>query len=503
MTQRMYLLFSLLFLFSCQPPVSKAPSDQLINGPIGEKLDSTLTPYIRQLLEDTDNSAAVAIGITKGKEIIYARTFGYANVDDHIPADLNTLFHIASVSKPFAAVATVKLIQDGQLNLEDRLVDHIPEFQMQGDGYEKITIEHLLTHTSGIPRHVSVDDWLHPSYGPSALEENLEDAKKFELDFDPGSEFSYSNSAFDILGLLIQRVSGMPYTEYVEKNVLQAGGMVHSTFDKPEELPANWALPYSYGLTTQLWTPYPFSGKCTPSSGLQTTLMDMCQWGLLHVGKGTYKDHQILDSAHFDLLTTAHYDTPWGDKIGLSWFLQSYLDRPVWMHLGNDTGFETSQYIYPEDEVSITVMANRDFARTGRMVLAAAEILFGEKPKDYTVSAKYPFAKAMRSSGIASAKEEWTRLSADTTDIYFVDNDDLLTTGAVLENGKFWQETAPVLTYYLEKNDQSTYAWRLLGNAKLNLGDTTAAVACYQQALQINPTYEKAQKNLAELGIKD
>ncbi|PTX62610.1 CubicO group peptidase (beta-lactamase class C family) [Kordia periserrulae] len=472
---------------------------KIVEGADGQKLDSILTPYLEKLRNLSDNNAGLAIGITKGDQIIYAHTFGYANIEANHKADFNTVFHIASVSKPFTAAAIVKLVQQGKLNLDDKLIAHIPDFKMKGEAYKDITIKHVLNHTSGIPRHVSANDWEHPK----PLQANLQYVKNFELDFTPNTAFSYSNSAFDILGIVIENVSGVSFEDYITTHILQPAGMHQSTYIKPKDsLPATWAKPYSYGLQTQEWSPYPYAPNYYPSSGLQTTLLDMCTWGMLHAGKGTYNGKTIFDKNHFKLLTTPYYKTPWGDHIGLSWFLQSYLERPIIMHTGADTGFESIMYVYPNEEISIIVMANRDFSRTGRIINAASEVLFDSVPKNYNLSARYKFTEAYKKHGIDKAKETWERMQKDTTDIYFVNNDDILTTGAVLENGNYWKETQDILTYYLTLNKKSTYAWRLLGNAYLHQKDTLKAVECYEQTLAINPNYEKGKAALAALKNK-
>jgi tetratricopeptide (TPR) repeat protein len=326
-----------------------------------------------------------------------------------------------------------------------------------------------------------------------ALEENLEVIQNHSLDFEPGSKFSYSNSAFDILGIVISRVSGMKFSEYITTEILQPTGMSESTFEKPKDsLPNNYANSYSYGLQTQEWSPYPYNEKLFPSSGILTSLLDMCKWAEFHQGKGTIKDNNILNEAYFNLIVKPQYDTPWGDEIGLSWFLQSYLERPIIMHTGQDTGFEAIIYFYPSEKISIIVMANRDFSRTNRIINATSEILFKEQLKPYTVSARYLFADSYKKGGIEKAKELWHRIKNDTTDIYFVDNEDILTTGAILENGRRWSETKEVLEFYNSLDNQSTYSWRLLGNANLKLGDTILALECYQKCLEINPNYKKA-----------
>lgn len=493
-------IISLVFLVMACKTTTKpktTPQTSLVKTELGQHIDSVLTPYVNHLRHLTDNQAGLAIGITKGDTIIYAKTFGYANIETEELADFNTVFHIASVSKPFTAAAIVKLVQDGKLKLSDPLVKYIPEFKMKGEGFQDITIQHVLTHTSGIPRHLSTGDWLAPKTGLKALEENLDNAANFELDFQPGSQFSYSNSAFDILGIVITRASGLYFPDYVKSHILKPLGMNNSHYFKSlDSLPEFWAKPYSYGLTTQEWTPYPYTEKYFPSSGLQSTLLDMCRWGMLHTGNGRLKDAQIFDKQHYEMLISPYQATPWGDKIGLSWFSQSYLEKPIIMHTGNDTGFEAMFYIFPKENMSIVVMANRDFSRTGRIVNAAAEALFYKELKTYQVSARYKFSEAYKGNGLDRAIKLWSSMKSDTTDNYFVEDDDILTIGAVLENGKHWEDTKNILKHYTSQYSKSTYAWRLLGNAYLNLNDTLKAKACYEKTLEINPNYEKGKAAL-------
>lgn len=496
-TNLLLVICCFLLLNSCKEPQKSPDPFSIIEDGEGTRLDSLLTPYVQELLKLSDNQAGLAIGVANSEKIIYARAFGYSDIEKGERASLNTVFHMASLSKPFAAAAVVKLVQEGKLNLDDRLIDHIPEFTMKGDGYTQISLRHILTHSSGIPRHVSSGDWENPSYGPKALEKNLSYIKDFELDFEPGSQYNYSNSAFDILGIVVSRASGMSFHEYVRTHILEPAGMINSFYKKPaNELPAGWAKGYSYGIKTTEWNPYPYTENYFPSSGLKSSLLDMSQWGMLHLNKGKIGNVSVLNETYFDTLTGPQYDTPWGDKMGLSWFLQSYLDRPIIMHTGSDTGFEAMMYVYPEDGYAIIVMANRDFARTGRLINATSEILFGQQSKTYQLSARYKFAKAYRETGLEAAKQLWSELKTDSTDMYDVEDEDILTAGAVLENAADWADAKAILEFYNSLESHSTYAWRLLGNANLGLGDSTTARKCYEHCLEINPDYEKAKKAL-------
>ncbi len=113
---------------SCNNKPIQQDNTKIVEGEDGELLDSLLTPYINNLRKLTHNNAGLAIGVTKGDRIIYARTFGYANIEKGEKTDFNSVFHIASLSKPFTAVAIAKLIEQDQLNLEDKIITYIPEF---------------------------------------------------------------------------------------------------------------------------------------------------------------------------------------------------------------------------------------------------------------------------------------------------------------------------------------------------------------------------------------
>ena len=487
------LLLSLAACRADAPATPSMPTAQ-IDGPIGERLDSVLTPYVDALRELTDNDAGLAIGITSGGRVVYARAFGAAELARGEPATLETRFHLASLSKPFTAAAVLRLVADGRVELDAPLVTYLPEFRVEGDGGDRISVRHILAHMSGLPADLGVDNWSNPVFGEGALEENLVRARSMRLAFAPGSAYSYSNAGYDLLGLLVQRVSGVPFASFVRSQLLEPAGMYSGSYENPRDsLPPQWARPYSHGLTTQEWRPFPFSGANTPSSGLHASVLDMCRWGLLHLARGRVDGREVIDADAFDAMVSPQVATPWGDAMGLGWFLQSYEGHPNLMHLGNDTGFEAAIYIYPEDDASIVVLANRDFSRTGRLALAAAEILFGGAPKPVVVSARYPFAERMRTLGIAAASQFWDTVQNDSTNRYQVDDDDLLSMGAVLEQAGQWSEAHDVLRLFVSRHDNAPYPWRLLGNAHVGLGDTAAAIAAYERALQIDPTYERGR----------
>ncbi|MEO0338197.1 MAG: serine hydrolase [Bacteroidota bacterium] len=495
-----FMLLGLIFLSACQEQNVTNVQQDVIQGPTGNLLDSLLTPYVEILRARTNNEGGLAIGVVKGDDIVYAKTFGYADMDRGSKVDLNTKFHIASLSKPFVAAAVLKLREMGKVDLDDPIGKHLPELEETNSPFAPVTIKQILTHTSGIPRHISVDDWRNPVIGDDALEKNLMELADFELDFEPGAKYSYSNAAFDVLGLVVSRISGQSYFDFVEQALFLPAGMNGTTFRKPgSELPKDWANSHSFGLQDQVLTPYPYNLKIAPSSGVKSSILDMCQWARMHLGKGKVDGQEVLSEESFSSLVSPQAKTPWGDDIGLSWYLQQYLDRPIIMHTGESHGFESMFYIYPEEEISIIILANRSFSRAGRIVNAVSEVLFDSPLKAYQVSGVYKYADLYKAQGLEKANQAWEEMRTDTTDIYFIDDYDLLTSADILDNGQQGQASKDLLELFMEHNANSTYAWRLYGNAHLNLGDTTNAIIACEKTLEINPNYEKGRNALEQL----
>lgn len=497
------LTFCLISLTTCQITNSnRSTPSSIVEGSIGVKLDSLLTPYVKELRNKTDNKAGLAIAVTKGKDIVFAKSFGYADINTKSKVDLNTQFLTASLTKPFTTFAALKLVEKGKLQISDPIIKYLPELKNKNKQFGAITIQHLMTHTSGIPKHVNTDDWHKPVIHDKALEQNLKELLNFELLFNPGSQFQYSDAGIDILALIIERISGKSFFDFSKENIFHPIGMENTHFRKESNtIPHNWANTHTYGFKTEILQPYPYNLKVAPSSGLRSSVLDMCKWSIMHLGNGVHDKKVILKESLFKEMIKPQFETPWGDDIGLTWFLQEYLERPIIMHTGASHGFESMIYIYPHEDISIVVLANRSNSRTGRIVNAASEIIFDAQLKPYSTSAIYNFTNRYKLGGIDAAKEYWEEAKKDTTDAHFAYDDDILSCGSTLELLQKWEETKDVLEYYLTLNERSTYALRLLGNAYLNLGDTAQAKSCYKETLKINPEYLKGKIALQKLNL--
>jgi CubicO group peptidase (beta-lactamase class C family) len=196
--------------------------------------------YSLQLLNKTIDSIVLhqqwiadipgfAVGVIVDNRIVFEKTYGVQSVTSSQRLNIRSDFHMASVSKPFAATAILQLVESGKLNPDSTVAHYLPYFKMKDERYKQVTLYHILTHSSGIP-DVTNYEWDKPQSDDSAVERYVKSFTQKDLDFAPGSKFSYSNAAFDILADVIAKASGMSFEQYMRKNIFIPIGMTNSSF---------------------------------------------------------------------------------------------------------------------------------------------------------------------------------------------------------------------------------------------------------------------------------
>jgi CubicO group peptidase (beta-lactamase class C family) len=240
--------------------------------------DQTITAFMRKF-----SIPGGAVAVMRDGKLIYARGFGYADVENKTPVQPDALFRIASVSKPITSAAIMKLVEEGKLKLDDRVAPFIAHLTPAPGAtvdprWEQITIRHLLSHTGGWDRtkpNGGFDPIDRPAIAaaavnapaPASAETLIRYMKGMPLDFDPGEKFAYSNFGYIILGRVIERVSGMPYEGYVRARVLQPVGANRTQQGKSrmrdalaDEVKYYWPGEPGLGLTAPL-VPSVFPGE--------------------------------------------------------------------------------------------------------------------------------------------------------------------------------------------------------------------------------------------------
>jgi CubicO group peptidase (beta-lactamase class C family) len=221
------------------------------------------------------NEPGAAIIITKGGKEIFAKGYGMANIEFEVPMTSKMIFRIASITKQFTAVSILLLEERGKLKISDDFRKYLPDYPDPGN---VITIEHLLTNTSGIPDYVYFPNHDEISQTKVTTRELLDIFKNKPLEFEPGKHYSYSSSGYNVLGAIIESVSGNTYEEFVETEIFEKIGMHHSFYDHPEEIVKNKILGYvkdslGYRRADYITMSDPFS-----AGALSSTVHNLALW---------------------------------------------------------------------------------------------------------------------------------------------------------------------------------------------------------------------------------
>lgn len=186
--------------------------------------------WLQSQVDHEDIPSIMGIAV-KDQEVIWSGAFGKSNIEEGIQSTINTSSNIGSVSKVFTATAIMKLIEDGKLKLNDKLKDILPENQIKQSFPDKgdITISSLLTHSSGVPRDSGHSYWSGPHHPFPSKQELLKNLPELSTNFEVGTNVQYSNLGYALLGLVIEKVSGMSYKKYMETHIFQPIGMTNSS----------------------------------------------------------------------------------------------------------------------------------------------------------------------------------------------------------------------------------------------------------------------------------
>lgn len=181
--------------------------------------------------------------VSKGEEVILQKAYGYANIKDEVPNLIDTKFNIGSINKIFTKVCVMQLVDKGKISLNDKIVKYIPELKMEMA--DEITIEHLYKMSSGFGDYLDSEKYQKTYRSFSNMEDYLSIISELKLGFKPGTSMQYSNAGYELLGIMIQRVSGQNYYDYVRKNIYDKANMKNSGSFKRDGTTENLAYAYS------------------------------------------------------------------------------------------------------------------------------------------------------------------------------------------------------------------------------------------------------------------
>ena len=320
------------------------------------------------------NSPGCSLGVYKDGRMLYKRGYGMADLNESVPITPATVFHVASMSKQFAAASMVLLAQQGKLSLDDDVRKYIPE--LPGFG-QRITIQHLIHHTSGLR-----DQWalLELAGWRYSLDLITDDdvmsviTRQKDLNFQPGDKHVYCNTGYTLLGLIVKRVTGLSLREFTTKNIFEPLGMTHTHFrdDHAEIIPHN-AIGYEQEKPEKPFRISITNFDTTGATSLHTTVEDLLLWdeNFYHprVGGPSFLQ-QMLERGKLNNGETLDYAS------GLVW--GKYKGLTTIDHGGADAGYRSDLTRFPDQHFSASVLCNSAETNPSSLVRQVADVLLAK-----------------------------------------------------------------------------------------------------------------------------
>jgi len=373
--------FALIF-FSCvtmpRKPARLEPGDY-------SYLKEYLSWYIPRQMEKHD-IVGLSIALVDGNATLWEQGFGFSNRESQVPATEKTLYKVASITKLFTATAIMQLVEEGRVNLDAPVTDYIPEFSIKSR-FKKtaaITVRMLMTHHSGIPSDKGEGLF---SENPESFHSVLDYLKGQYLSFPPGHMFCYSNLGVALLGIIIERVSGSAYHEFVKERILVPLEMNDSFLNPDEKQKKLIAEEYSCGEKAPR-----LNARDAPSISLVSSAADLKRFMMLVTDNETEKQRPVLKKGTIDEMLKQQNGTnplDFDNKVGLIWHMsRQSLDYPgrIVMHRGIALHHRSTMVILPDERIGVVILTNSDTGTevakdiADRALMLALETKKGFKP---------------------------------------------------------------------------------------------------------------------------
>jgi len=293
----------------------------------------------------------------KGK-VLVCKGYGMANYEHDVPNTPRTKFRIGSMTKQFTAMAIMQLQERGRLHVQDPIAKYVEDIP---DSWKDVTIHHLLTHTSGIPLYYAYPDYAAYSRTPMTPRELIETVMDKPLDFPPGEGCRHSCSGFNILGLIIEKISGMPYADFLHENIFDPLDMKDSGFDLPSPVLENRAQGY-VRLANGEWANAGYIHMSVPyaAGALYSTVEDLYKWD-----RALYSEKLVSRKSLEAIFTPYAKDSKYGLTsggggwaYGYGWIISATNRGKVFSHSGGVNGFSTNIARHVDEDACIIVLCN-------------------------------------------------------------------------------------------------------------------------------------------------
>jgi CubicO group peptidase (beta-lactamase class C family) len=450
----------------------------------------TIDALLRRSNELRQFNGTVLVADASG--VIHKKGYGYANFEWQIPNTPDVRFRLGSITKQFTSMVIMQLVGEGKIKLDDHITTYLTDYRK--DTGDRVTIAHLLNHTSGIPSYTGMPGFFandsRDAYTPAAF---IPKWASGDLEFEPGTKWTYNNSGYFLLGAIIEKVTGKTYAQALQERIFDPLGMKASGYDLAASIIPKRAS--GYQLIGGKYVNAPFLDMTIPfaAGSLYSTVEDLYLWD-----RALYTDKLIRDDLKKQLFTPVLHDYGFGWVIGKLTLDDGKTELNAVQHSGGIFGFNTLLVRIPERKELVVLLDNTSRGDTlDGLAASILSILHGVPPRQPRKSLADEL-QSVKGSG-AEIVARYRELLKQKPDEYDFREPELNTLGySLIQTGRA-ADAVEVFKLNVEIFPQSANAYDSLGEAYATAGQKDLALLNYRRSLELNPKNTNARDVIKQL----
>lgn len=419
--------------------------------------------------------------VAENGKVIYKKGIGMANMEWNIPNTPDTKFRIGSVTKQFTAALILQLVEEGKLKLDGKITDYLPDYRK--DTGSKVTIHHLLNHTSGIPSYTNAKFFREDSRNYYSVKDFVKKFASGDLEFEPGTKFVYNNSGYFLLGAIIEEVTGKSYAEVLKERILDPVGMTNTGYDDHTAIIEKRARGYEktpdgFRNAAYLDMSLPYA-----AGSMYSTVEDLHKWD-----QALYGNKVLSEESKQKMFT------PGLEKYGYGFFInetkigETDKNEKVIQHGGGINGFNSLFTRFVDQKNLVVILDNISYGRVhDNITRSINNILNGEDPVMPKKSIAETIYKTAKEKGGAAAVAEYRKLKAEDSGKYDFSEGELNTLGYQLLGMDKTNDAIEIFKLNIEMFPEAFNPYDSLGEAYLKAGNKELALKFYKKSVELNP----------------
>ncbi|MCF8260606.1 MAG: serine hydrolase [Melioribacteraceae bacterium] len=454
-----------------------------------EKIDKLVSAYSEYGLF----SGTVLVADESG--VNFEKAYGFANIEWNVKNDIETKFRIGSITKQFTALLILQLVEKGKISLEGTISDYLPYYRK--DIGAKVTIHQLLNHTSGIPSYTSKPNFF------TEISKKYYNPKDFVIEhcsddptFEPGSEWSYNNSGYFILGAILEEITGKAYADLAQEKIFEPLNMNSTGFDSHKEIIKKRATGYTKtpsGYENSDWIdmslPY-------AAGSLYSTVGDLCKWD-----RSLYTDKLLSAKSRELMMTPTLNEYGYGFVISSAPLANGDSVKIV-AHGGGINGFSTMIFRLVESKELIVALSNAPAANLNLMCMEIVKIL---NDLEYVLPKKPItdfFIQYVKDEGSENLPDVFNEIKENASETYDISEGALNSLGYTFLQKGDTDAAIKIFEINIKEYPNSFNVYDSMGEAFMEAGDNERAIEYYNKSLELNPRNDNAVTMLGKLGVE-